>query len=223
MSQRAGTDLDLSLYLVTDAAQIAAQGKSLTDVVRLAVSGGVTAVQLREKTASTADFLRTVTEVFTVLPERVSLFVNDRVDVFLAARALGCRVTGVHLGQSDLPIALARELIGEQPVIGLSAATPEELRTAEQQATLIDYLGIGTLHPSSTKPDAPAALGIEGFRELVKQCSLPVVAIGGIGIADLPGLRRSGAAGAAVVSAICTASDPLAAAQELSRAWRTAQ
>lgn len=214
--------LDLSIYLVTDSQQAEAQGRTLAEIVRLAVAGGVTVVQVREKDADAAEFLHTVLEVSAVLPPHVPLLINDRLDIFLAARELGARVDGVHLGQSDLPVSVARKILGEKAIIGLSAATAEELRAAAREPGRVDYVGIGALHPSSTKPDAPEALSLAGFSALLEFCTLPAVAIGGVRVKDLPGLRRAGAAGAAVVSAICSAANPQLAAHELSTAWQGA-
>lgn len=209
--------LNLGVYLVTDSALIAAAGHDLVSTVSEAVAGGVTAVQLREKDAPGRDFLEVALRVAAVLPESVPLIINDRVDVFLAARAAGARVAGVHLGQSDLPATLVRELVGTDAIVGLSAATPSEL--ADVDPTKVDYVGIGALHTTQTKSDAPPALGIEGFARLVELCSVPAVAIGGVSAADLGPLRAAGAAGGAVVSAICSAPDPRLAAQNLARAW----
>ncbi|MFJ4844680.1 MULTISPECIES: thiamine phosphate synthase [unclassified Streptomyces] len=211
--------VDLSVYLVTDAAQCAARGRGVAETVAAAVAGGVTAVQIREKHADGGDFLRTVTEVAAVLPKRVALIVNDRVDVFLAARLAGVRVTGVHIGQSDLPPDAVRRLIGEHAVLGLSAATPGELRAAAQDPAGVDHVGIGALHATRTKADAPPSLGLDGFARLARLSPLPAVAIGGVTPADLPGLRAAGAAGAAVVSGICAAEDPLASARAYALAW----
>ncbi|MFD4861484.1 thiamine phosphate synthase [Streptomyces atratus] len=211
--------VDLSVYLVTDAARCAARGRSVAETVARAVAGGVTAVQIREKHAAGREFLRTVLEVVAILPERVALIINDRVDVFLAARAAGARVTGVHVGQSDLPPAAVRELIGEHAVLGLSAATPDELRAAAGDPARVHHIGIGALHATRTKADAPAALGHDGFARLARLSDLPAVAIGGVTPADLPRLRDAGAAGAAAVSGICAAEDPRAAARAYARAW----
>jgi thiamine-phosphate pyrophosphorylase len=214
--------VDFSLYLVTDSAQAAAAGHDLVEVVRQAVAGGVTAVQVREKDASARDFLNTVLAVADVLPESVALFVNDRVDVFLAARATGRRITGVHVGQLDLPVRAVRDLVGADAVIGLSASTDKQLRSASSTPGLVDYVGIGALRATRTKLDAPAALGITEFARLVRLSELPAVAIGGISQRDLGVIRMRGAAGAAVVSAICAAPDPEAAARELRAAWGAA-
>jgi thiamine-phosphate pyrophosphorylase len=214
--------VDLSLYLVTDSAQAAAAGHDLVDVVKQAVAGGVTAVQVREKDASARVFLNTVLDIADVLPETVALFVNDRVDVFLAARATGRRITGVHVGQSDLPVRAVRDLVGADAVIGLSASTDKQLRSASSTPGLVDYVGIGALRATRTKLDAPAALGITEFARLVRVSELPAVVIGGISQRDLAPIRMRGAAGAAVVSAICAAPDPGAAARELRAAWGAA-
>lgn len=213
------TPVDLSVYLVTDAAQCRARGRSVAETVAQAVAGGVTAVQIREKHADGGDFLRTVTEVAAVLPEHVALIVNDRVDVFLAARAAGLRVSGVHVGQSDLPPAAVRALIGPHAVLGLSAATPDELRAAARDPAAVHHVGIGALHATRTKSDAPPSLGHDGFARLARSSELPAVAIGGVNPADVPHLRLAGAAGAAVVSGICAAEDPRAAARAYALAW----
>lgn len=210
---------DLSIYLVTDPASAASRGRRVVDVVAAAAAGGVTAVQVREKESDAAEFLSTVLDVAAVLPEHVSLFVNDRIDVFLAARARGARVTGVHVGQTDLPPGLVRELVGPDAVIGLSAATTDELRDAEADPGRVDYVGIGVLRATRTKADAPPPLGLVGFTRLAAATHLPAVAIGGVTLDDVGPLRAAGAAGAAVSSGICAAADPGAAARELAAAW----
>lgn len=212
---------DLSLYLVTDAGTAAAAGHDIVDVVRQATANGVTAVQLREKESSARQFLDTVLRVSDVLPEGVVLLVNDRVDVYLAARAAGARVAGVHVGQSDLPVRAVRALVGDEAIVGLSASTPEQLAAASGTG-VVDYVGIGALHATTTKRDAPPPLGHEDFARLVAASALPAIAIGGITAADLARLRRAGAAGAAVVSAICAAPDPGRAAGVLRGAWDAA-
>ena len=211
---------DLSIYLITDSEQAAAAGHDLADLVTAAVAGGVTAVQVREKKATAGQFLDAVLRIAEVLPGSVPLFVNDRVDVFLAARRAGARVAGVHVGQDDLPVTCVRDLVGPDAVIGLSAGTAAELARAAADPGRVNYVGIGSLHATASKADAPAPLGLAGFAELVAGTSLPAVAIGGVTAADLPRLRAAGAAGAAVISAICSAVDPHAAAARLAGAWR---
>ncbi len=212
---------DLSLYLVTDSALAAEAGHDLVAVVRAAVEGGVTAVQVREKSAPAAVFLDTVRRIAAIAPEHVAVIVNDRVDVFLAARAAGARVAGVHVGQSDLPIEAVRSMIGAAAILGLSASTEEQLSVAASSVAMVDYVGIGALHATATKPDAPSPLGHARFAQLVARSERPAVAIGGVTRSDLPALRAAGAAGAAVVSAICSAPDPEAAARGLREIWRT--
>lgn len=211
--------VDLSVYLVTDSAQAASSGHDLVDLVAAAVAAGVTAVQVREKQAPSGSFLSTVLAVAEVLPEGVALVVNDRVDVFLAARATGARVAGVHVGQSDLPAHLVRELVGPDALVGLSAATLGEVLLAHTAPGQVDYIGIGVVRATATKVDAPAPLGVTGFARLAAASSLPAVAIGGIVPADMGPLRAAGAAGAAVVSGICAASAPGSAAWTYARAW----
>jgi thiamine-phosphate pyrophosphorylase len=214
--------VDLSLYLVTDTAQARAAGRDVVEVVRRAVAGGVSAVQVREKDAPARAFLDTVLRIADELPDTVALIVNDRVDVFLAVRAAGRRVSGVHVGQSDLPVGAVRDLVGRDALIGLSAATDAQLRLAAADPARVDYVGIGALHATRTKLDAPPELGLAEFTRLVAVSELPAVAIGGVGVADLSALRAAGAAGGAVVSAICSAPDPEAAARDLRAAWGAA-
>lgn len=214
--------LDLSLYLVTDARLVAAHGHDLAELVRVAADAGVTAVQLREKEASSRAFLDVVLRVSHALPDQVALIINDRVDVYLAARSVGARVSGVHVGPADLPVTVVRDLIGADAILGLSAATEDQLRGAETSSARVDYVGIGALHATPTKPDAPPPLGHDALARLVATTRLPAVAIGGVKRADLPALRAAGAAGAAVVSAICAATDPAVAARELRASWEAA-
>lgn len=213
--------VDLSVYLVTDSAIAARAGHDLADVVRAATAQGATTVQVREKDAPAGQFLDTVVRVAAAVPGHVTVLVNDRVDVFLAARAAGAPVAGVHVGQSDLPPTVVRRLIGEDAVLGLSASTPGQLAAAAASG-VVDYVGIGALRTTATKRDAPAPLGHDAFARLVAMSPLPAVAIGGVTVADLRALRRVGAAGAAVVSAVCGADDPGVAAAELRAAWDAA-
>jgi thiamine-phosphate diphosphorylase len=129
-------------------------------------------------------------------------------------------VHGVHLGQGDLPVQQARKLVGPTAIIGLSANSDEHLsRLNELPANTVDYLGVGVIHPTTTKPDHPPALGIAGFKAFAARAPLPCVAIGGVSVADVLPLRRAGAAAAAVVSAVCTAADARSSALSLVTAW----
>lgn len=210
--------LDLRLYLVTDTALCGPRGVAAT--VSQAVAGGATAVQVRAKHESAADALRLLLEVAGVCAGRATVVMNDRVDVFLAARSLGADVHGVHLGQQDLPVAVVRRIVGPDAVVGLSAGTATQVAEAAALAPgMLDYLGVGTLRPTDTKPDAPAALGVGGVRDLCRRSDLPCVAIGGVEVGDPVELRRAGAAGVAVVSAICAAPDPRRTAVALREEW----
>lgn len=210
----------LSLYLVTDTGQC--QPTPVADVVAAAVAGGATMVQVRDKNASTRGLLQLLLAVAEAVGSTVPVLVDDRVDVFLAARARGAQVAGVHVGQSDLPVQLVRSIVGPGAIVGLSAATGSEIGSAHNlPAGTIDYLGVGAIHATATKTDHPEPLGWDGFGALVSASSLPCVAIGGIGVSDVVPLRDAGAAGVAVVSAVCASTDPEAAARELASQWRS--
>ncbi|WP_253904172.1 thiamine phosphate synthase [Arthrobacter sp. Br18] len=194
--------------------------RTVAAVAAAAVAGGVTMVQVRDKEAPARALLQLLVAVAESVGNRVPVLVDDRVDIFLAARAAGAQVAGVHVGQSDLPVDLARTLVGPETIIGLSAATDNEIRAAHRlPAGTVDYLGVGAIHATATKADHPEPLRINGFGVLVAASTLPCVAIGGISSADVRPLRDAGAAGVAVVSAVCAADDPRAAARELKEEW----
>jgi len=195
------------LYLVTDRAL--AQGRSLVDVVRQAVAGGVTIVQLREKEATTREFVRLAEQLQELLiPQQVPLIINDRIDVALAVNA-----AGVHVGQNDMPAATARRLLGDGRLLGVSVSTSEEARAAEADGA--DYLGISPIYATPTKTDTPTPVGLTGLTALRATTRLPLVAIGGLHAGNLLPVMASGADGVAVVSAIMAAAEPAAAARAL--------
>lgn len=209
----------LPLYLVTDTALCGEH--TVANVAAAAVSGGATCVQVRDKAASGRELLELLRAVAAALDGTVPVLIDDRVDVYLAARAAGDRVSGVHIGQSDLPAGLVRKLVGPDAVVGLSAGTAADIRTAaDLPAGMVDYLGVGPVHATATKPDHPQPLGIEGFAGLTAVSPLPCVAIGGIKHDDVGALRGAGAAGVAVVSALCSAKEPQTAATEFVRRWQ---
>lgn len=209
---------DLSTYLVTDAALCGDRG--VVETVRHAVDGGISVVQLRDKRASDASIVEQLIALSEVIAGRALLVVDDRVDAVLEARARGARVDGVHVGQSDLPVTEARRRLGPDALIGLTANTPAHLDAVRALPDgTVDYVGIGVIRPTTTKPDHPPALGVDGFRALAADSPVPAVAIGGIGLADVAALREAGAAGVAVVSAVCAADDARAAARDLRRRW----
>jgi len=208
---------DLSLHLVTDHR---VPFPRLRDIVDAAVSAGVTVVQLRDKIATGGELFARTLDLADVIAGRCAFVVDDRLDVVLAARSRGARVDGVHLGQSDLPVDAARTLLGPAALIGWTANTPAHLSVAHAlPARTVDYLGVGVIRATQTKPDHPTPLGIEGFAEIAASTPLPCVAIGGIGEGDVAALRGAGAAGVAVVSAVCAADDPGSVVRALRAAW----
>src|SRR4051812_33294316 len=160
------------LCLVTD--RSLSRGRSLVDVVSAAVQGGVTMVQLREKDASTREFLAEAVALKTLLkPLGVPLIINDRIDIAQAIDA-----DGVHVGQSDMPVEIVRQLIGPDKIIGLSITNQTQIE--REDAKRSDYLGIGPLYLQTTKANASMPLGVEGFRALRALSFKPVMAIGGL-------------------------------------------
>jgi thiamine-phosphate pyrophosphorylase len=191
---------DFGLYLVTD--RELCLGRPLEHVVGAAVRGGVSAVQVREKSCSTRDYIETVNKIQKRLkPYGVLLIVNDRVDVALAADA-----DGVHLGQDDMPYRAARRILGQNAIIGLSVETMDQAEEAESLD--VDYLGVSPIFPTPTKTDTKTPWRIEGLNMLRERSRHVLVAIGGINLSNAAQVLESGADGLAVVSAICSAHDP---------------
>jgi thiamine-phosphate pyrophosphorylase len=201
--------VDYSLYLVADAD--CAAGRELAALVRAAVAGGVTVVQLRAKGLAGRALVELGYELRRALAGTgVPLLVNDRVDV-----AIACGAAGVHLGQEDMPVRLARALLGPEGTIGVSVNTPEEARRAETEGA--DYVGAGPAFATATKATDLPVLGPEGIGRIKGAVRIPVVAIGGIGPENAAGLARAGADGIAVVSAVLGAPDARLAAEALRR------
>jgi thiamine-phosphate pyrophosphorylase len=210
MTRDRRTNFDCSLYLVTDSGMCSAMG--LERMVAEAVAGGVTMVQLREKHASTREFLDKARALQAILqPQGVPLLINDRVDIALAVNA-----AGVHLGQSDMPCHVARQLLGPEAIIGLTVDTDEQAVATESMDA--DYLGVGPVFETSTKPDHSPVLGVDGFTRRRALSSRPCVAIGSVRAEHAHTLLDAGADGLAVVSALCAAGDPRQAARELREA-----
>jgi len=207
--------IDYCLYLVTDRGL--ARGRAMLDVVRAAVQGGVTCVQLREKTCSTREFIEEALAVKELLRSRgVPLIINDRVDVALAIGA-----DGVHLGQKDMPLAAARAIVTDAMLIGISAESEADAVAAEKGGA--DYLGVSPIFATPTKTDAAAPLGLAGLQAIRRAVRLPLVGIGGLNRQNAAAVIRIGADGVAVVSAIVAAQDPEQAARELLQAVRSAR
>jgi thiamine-phosphate pyrophosphorylase len=202
-------DIDYSLYLVTDRGL--SRGRSNIEIVTAAVRGGATVVQLREKDCTTREFIEQALALKKFLKGHgVPLIINDRVDVAQAVKA-----DGVHLGQTDMPLGLAKKILGESMIIGISAESLQDAIEAEKDGA--DYLGVSPIYATPTKTDTAPALGLEGLREIRKAVRLPLVAIGGLNTKTAADVIRSGADGVAVVSAIVAADDPESAAGDLKK------
>jgi thiamine-phosphate pyrophosphorylase len=207
--------IDYSLYLVLD--RSLSRGRSHGDIVAAAVAGGVSCVQLREKQCSTREFLEQARALLAVLrPRGIPLIINDRLDIALAVGA-----DGVHLGQEDLPIDMARRLAGEKMIIGISAETVEHAVAAERAGA--DYIGISPVFATATKRDHAVPLGLAGIGAIRARTTIPLVGIGGINAANAAAILSAGANGIAVVSAIVAADDPTAAARALRRSCSPAE
>ena len=191
-------NIDLSLYLVTDKSD---DVEKFLNTIEEAIKGGVTVVQIREKTAETLDFYNLALQVKEITTKyNVPLIINDRVDVALAIDA-----DVVHVGQSDMPCDVTRKLIGEDKILGVSAATIDEARKAEKDGA--DYIGTGAVFPTATKDDAPS-ITKQDLKDVVDSISIPVVAIGGITLENASQLKDTGIAGLSVVSAITVPTSP---------------
>lgn len=200
-------NFDLSLYLVTD--RMLSRERDMAWIVREAVAGGVTMVQLREKECSTAEFVALARELKTALqPLGIPLIINDRIDVALAVDA-----DGVHIGQSDMPYETARALLGKEKIIGLSVETMEEVVAAN--ALDVDYIGISPVYATPTKTDTLTPFGLEGIEEVMRLSRHRCVAIGGMNHDTIGEVIARGVEGVAVVSAIVAAESPRNASAEL--------
>ncbi len=205
--QRFATEV-LRLYLVTDHALCGA--RDLLRIVDDAVRGGVTCVQLREKTKNTRDFVAQAQALKHLLaPLHIPLVVNDRIDI-----ALACQADGIHLGQSDMPVQDARRLLPEHVFIGWSVENLTHVK--EASALPVDYLGVSPVFATPTKTDTAPAWGLSGLAQVRANTPLPLVAIGGIHTGNASEVLRAGADGLAIVSAIMSATDTTQAASDFS-------
>jgi thiamine-phosphate pyrophosphorylase len=201
----------LKLHVLTDREW--SRGRSMLAVAEAAIAGGATVIQLRDKTAST----RLLVEEGLALRELtrkhgVLLIVNDRIDVALAVDA-----DGAHVGQDDMPGALARQLLGPERILGISAGNMDETMAALNAGA--DYLGVGPIFATRGKADAGAPIGIRLLRELSSRYTTPLVAIGGINSTNAREVIAAGAAGIAVITAVVNAEDVVVAARSLAEVW----
>lgn len=198
---------DYSLYLVTDRGL--SRGRKTSEIVRAAVRGGVRCVQLREKNCSAREFIQEALSVRDFLKEQgVPLIINDRLDIAQAVQA-----DGIHLGQSDIPLKMAKKIVGNSMLVGISAESLENALTAEKDGA--DYLGVGPVFSTATKTDTAPPLGFAELRRIREAVKIPLVGIGGLNRKNAGEVIKNGADGVAVVSAIVSAPDPAAAAGEL--------
>lgn len=199
-------NIDYSLYLVTD--RDISGNRDLCKCIEEAIQGGVTLIQLREKDISTLDFCNIALKVKKVTDKyNIPLIINDRLDIALAIGA-----TGLHVGQSDMPAHIARRLLGNNKVLGVSAATLEEAIKAEEDGA--DYLGVGAVFPTSSKNDA-RSVKLELLSKIKKSVDIPVVGIGGINERNIKDVIKTGVDGAAVISAILSKQNIKEASQSL--------
>lgn len=199
--------IDYALYVITDSRL--ARGRSHLDVIRAALQGGSTIVQYREKNATTRTMIEEGLPLLDLChAHRVPLIVNDRIDVALAIGA-----DGVHVGDDDMPVALARKLMGTTKIVGASADSLDKAHSAI--AAGADYVGVGAVFATGSKADAGAPIGLEGLSRVAAASRVPVVGIGGIGAQNAASVIHAGAAGIAVISAVVHAEDVEKAAREL--------
>lgn len=207
--------VDYSVYLVTD--RDLARGRTTLEIVAAAIRGGVSCIQLREKTCSTGEFIDEALAIRSLLARHeIPLIINDRVDVALAVKA-----DGIHLGQKDMPCSMARQLIPESMIVGISVESLDDAVAAQKDGA--DYLGVSPIYPTPTKTDTAQALGLEGLRSIRSEVDLPLVGIGGLNADNAAAVIYNGADGVAVVSAIVAADDPEAATRDLIEIVRLAK
>ncbi|MGB5931814.1 MAG: thiamine phosphate synthase [Anaerolineae bacterium] len=199
--------MDCTLYVITDAKL--SRGRSHLEVAQATIEGGASIIQFRDKQMSTRQLVETARKIKELTDEAsIPLIINDRLDVALAVDA-----DGVHVGQDDMPAALARQLIGPHKILGVSASTVEEALQAEREGA--DYVSASPVFTTPTKPDAPPPTGLEGLKAIVEAVNLPVIAIGGINEKNAAEVIEAGAQGIAVISAVISAPDIVAAARYL--------
>ncbi len=195
------------LYVVTD--QSLSKGRSNPDIARMAYEGGADAVQLRMKGATHEEMLKEALEIRDIAEEYSAFFiVNDDVSIAKESEA-----DGVHLGQCDMPISEAREILGGAAIIGASVTNLEEALKAQKEGA--DYVGVGSIFSTSTKTDAKQSLGLDVLYEICQNLDIPVIAIGGINQGNIKDVIKAGADGAAVVSAVVSKDDVTKAAHDL--------
>ncbi|RIE07723.1 thiamine phosphate synthase [Candidatus Cryosericum odellii] len=199
-------EIDYSLYLVTDRDLMSTP--TLEQAVEQAIEGGSTLIQLREKTASSLEFYQMAVTIKRLTDSHhIPLIINDRVDI-----ALAVDTAGVHIGQSDLPAGIVRQIIGKNKILGVSVSSVAEAVKAKKDGA--DYLGVGAMFATGTKTDADLVTMNE-LRDIRSAVSLPIVVIGGINLTTIPSFVNTGIDGIAVASALISAKDITEAAKQL--------
>ncbi|HHY04481.1 MAG TPA: thiamine phosphate synthase [Thermoanaerobacterales bacterium] len=201
---------DLCLYLVADRSILGE--RDFVSSLKEAIEGGVTLVQLREKTSSTLEFYNMATQAKRITDQyHVPLIINDRIDIAIAVDA-----AGVHLGQDDMPAKIAREILGPDKIIGISASTISEAISAQDAGA--DYLGVGSVFPTTSKDDAKQVT-LETLKAIKQSVKIPIVGIGGINQENIKKVIDTGVDGAAVISAIFGKKDIKKAAEQLKKSF----
>ena len=221
---------DLSAYFVVGPENT--KGRRVLDVIEESIEAGITFLQIRSKEVSAKELIQLTLETSELLERKgkkdsVTLVVNDRLDVILAAREAGAKVDGIHVGQTDIPVDVCRKYLGKDAVIGLSARTHELIDYVKNvDVAEVDYFGAGPLHETKTKPDCGLnsqgeviVRSFEELKELAKISPIPIVVGGGVKEKDLNDLAQTRVDGFFVVSAIAEAEDPFLATKKLVDTW----
>ena len=207
-------NLDYSLYLVTD--RMILNGRDFLICLEESLASGVTLVQFREKDLESSDFYTAAMSAVSLCHRyRVPCIINDRIDIMLAVNA-----DGIHIGQQDLPVDVARQLVGPERILGYSVSNVQEARCG---ARFADYLGAGPVFPTGSKADAVAPIGVDVLQTIKSAVNMPVVAIGGIAAHNVPVIKSTGADGVAVISALWGKADIGGACRELRARWEACE
>lgn len=222
---------DISKYLILGRENT--NGRSVEEVVKMAVEAGFTFIQIRSKEESAVEMIEDCIKVSELLKtmgksDEVAVVVNDRLDVVLAAREKGAKIDGIHVGQTDIPVDVCRKYLGKDSIVGLSAPTKDLIDYVKAcNVKDIDYFGAGPVHETATKPDCGLdektgkvmTKPVDELAELAKVSPIPVVVGGGVKLNDIKPLKAAGVDGFFVISAVTNADDPYKAAKELCDAW----
>ena len=204
-------NIDYSLYLVTDRTN--KTDKEFFNIIEEAISGGVNVVQLREKEATAAEFYKLAVQLKEICSKHdIPLIINDRWDIALAIDA-----DGVHVGQEDIATNMARRIIGEDKILGVSAETTDDAKKAEKNGA--DYIGSGAIFPTQTKDTE--CITIDRLKKIVESVNIPVVAIGGLSEDNISSLSKTNIGGISIVSAIMDSENPKLSSEKLKKEFES--